>query len=265
MYLYPQFSSLSAYQVPVGSSRYDGFLLKVSKRYSHGLTMVGSYTIMKNLEKVTMLNSQYWSLADPLNPTLEKRSAGGIDIPQKLVISGVYELPFGKGRPWANNSKSLDFIVGGWQLNWDTTYQRGWVFDYPTAAQVTPGSAKLSNPTETRWFNTSLWTGAKSLEPQTLRNYPTLFSDVRGNGYQNWDASVSKYFPIHESLRLQFRAEMINAFNHPWRPSASSPGGGGAGATAGNGLDFTNPSFGMLQVVQSNLPRWLKLCLYLHW
>jgi len=158
-------------------------------------------------------------------------------------------------------------MVGGWQLNWDITYQRGWVLDYPTTAQVTPGSAKLAHPTEKQWFNTSLWQGAKALEPCTLRNYPTLFSDIRGNGYQNWDFSVSKYFPIHESVRLQFRGELINALNHPWRPSASSPGGGGAGATAGNGLDFTNPSFGMLQVVQSNLPRWFKLCLclYLHW
>jgi hypothetical protein len=220
---------------------------------------------VKNLERVTVLNAQYWSLLDALNPKLEKRSAGGIDIPQKFVVSGVYELPLGKGRPYVNSSKALDYMVGGWQLNWDITYQRGWVLDYPTTAQVTPGSAKLAHPTEKQWFNTSLWQGAKALEPCTLRNYPTLFSDVRGNGYQNWDFSVSKYFPIHESVRLQFRGELINALNHPWRPSASSPGGGGAGATAGNGLDFTNPSFGMLQVVQSNLPRWFKLCLYLHW
>ena len=265
MYPYPQYSGVTAYQAPVGGARYDGFQTKFSKRYSRGLTLVGSYSIMKNLERVNVLSAQYWSLSDPLNPKLEKRSAGGIDIPQKFVVSGVYELPFGKGRPYVNNYKALDYIVGGWQLNWDITYQRGWVFDYPTAAQVTPGSAKLSDPTEKRWFNTSLWQGAKALEPYTLRNYPTLFSDVRGNGYQNWDASVSKYFPIRESVRLQFRGELINALNHPWRPSASSPGGGGGGATAGNGLDFTNPSFGMLQVVQSNLPRWFKLCLYLHW
>jgi len=265
MYPYPQYSGVTAYQVPVGGARYDGFQMKFSKRYSRGLTLVGSYSIMKNLERVTVLNAQYWSLSDALNPRLEKRSAGGIDIPQKFVASGVYELPFGKGRPYANSSKALDHIVGGWQLNWDITYQRGWVFDYATTAQVTPGSAKLANPTEKQWFNTALWAGAKGQEPYTLRNFPTLFSDVRGNGYQNWDFSVSKYFPIHESVRLQFRGELINALNHPWRPSASSPGGGGAGATAGNGLDFTNPSFGMLQVVQSNLPRWFKLCLYLHW
>jgi hypothetical protein len=49
------------------------------------------------------------------------------------------------------------------------------------------------------------------------------------NGYQNWDASVWKYFPVHESVRLQFRGELIDALNHPWRPSASNPGGGGAG------------------------------------
>ena len=266
MYPYPQFSGVTAYQVPIGKSRYDGFQVKVSKRYARGLTMVGSYTIMKNLEQVTALNQQYFVLSDPAQTQLEKRSAGGIDIPQKFVISGVYELPLGKGRSFANSvPKALDQLIGGWQVNWDITYQRGWVFDYPTTAQTIPGSAKLSNPTEKEWFNTSLWQGAKAQEPYTLRTYPTLFSDVRGNGYQNWDFSISKYFPLRESIRLQFRGEMINALNHPWRPSYSSPGGGGAGATAGNGLDFTSPSFGMLQVVQSNLPRWFKLCLYLHW
>jgi hypothetical protein len=186
MYLYPQYSGLMAYQVPAGSSRYDGFQVKFSKRYSHGLTLVGSYTVMKNLEKVTMLNAQYWSLADPLNPTIEKRSAGGIDIPQKFVVSGVYELPLGKGRPYANTSKALDYIVGGWQVNWDITYQRGWVFDYPTTAQVVPGSAKLANPTEKQWFNTSLWAGAKAQESYTLRTYPTLFSERSGVDGRQW-------------------------------------------------------------------------------
>src|SRR5581483_3650698 len=186
MYPYPQFSGVTAYQVPIGSSRYDGFQMKISKRYSRGLTMVGSYTIMKNLEQVSALNPQYFNITDPSQTNLEKRSAGGIDIPQKFVPTGVYELPFGRGRWLATNvSKPLEQVIGGWQLNWDVTYQRGWVWDYPTAAQVVPGSAKLSDPTEKRWFNTSLWQGAKALEPYTLRTFPTLFSDVRGNGYQN--------------------------------------------------------------------------------
>ena len=110
--------------------------------------------------------------------------------------------------------------ISGWDLNWNVTYMKGWAAFYPNAAQVRPGSAKLSDPTVAQWFDTSLWNDPASRrvveEPFTLRTFPLRFSDVRLPGYQNWDVSISKYFPIHEQVRMQFRFEAVNAFNHPW-------------------------------------------------
>ena len=150
--------------------------------------------------------------------------------------------------------------IGGWQLNWNLTLQSGWAIDYPNAKQAVAGDA---NPTEEQksqglLFNTSLWkdpnTGnlVRAQEQFTLRDFPTRFSNVRVPGYQNLDASVSKYFPITESVRAQFRVEMVNAFNHPWFSRISS-------------VDVTSPNFGKLDVVQRNLPRFIKLALTFNW
>jgi hypothetical protein len=137
------------------------------------------------------------------------------------------------------------------------TYQSGNVVDYPNALQNAPGSAKLDNPTSKQWFNTSLWkkpdgTPIPLPEAFTQRNFPFFFSDVRRPGYKNWDASLSKFFPIHERLRLQFRFEMVNMLNHPFYQNLAS-------------TDVTNPLFGQLNPVQANLPRFIKLALHLNW
>lgn len=260
---FPQYTGVSFQSVPIGKQQYHAMQLKVTKRYSHGLTFLASYTVGKTLEQVSLLNAQDFVLTDPEKTPLEKRSATNIDAPQKFAITGVWELPFGRGkRLGASWPKAVDLVLGGWQLNWDITYMSGWAIDYPNAKQVRPGSAKLprSERRLERWFNTSLWddpaTGKRvsPQEPYTLRDFPTRFSDVRLPDYQNWDVSVSKRFPIYERMNLQFRFEMINAFNHPWYASLAS-----------GGNNVTSPLFGQLDPTQRNLPRFIKLALTLNW
>jgi len=260
---FPQYAGITHSNIPIGSQGHHGVLTKVTKRFSHGLTFLASYSIGKTLEQVSFLNAQDLVLSDPLASRLEKRSADQIDIPQKFVITGVWEMPFGKRKPIGSDwSRGLDMLLGGWQINWDITYQSGWTIDYPNANQVRPGSAKLGSDKRSfeRWFDTSLWddpaTGRRvpAQEAFTLRAFPTRFGDVRVPGYQNWDASLSKYFPVHEQIRFQFRLEMINAFNHPWFPRMQS-----------GGLDVTRAAFGQLDAVQRNLPRFIKLALHLYW
>ena len=88
----------------------------------------------------------------------------------------------------------------------------------------------------------------------TIRDFPTRFTDVRVPGYRNVDASLAKYFPITEKVRLQFRFEMVNAANRPWFSNLAS-----------GALDVTNPRFGQLDPTQRNLPRFIKLALNLSW
>ncbi|NWF84378.1 MAG: TonB-dependent receptor [Bryobacteraceae bacterium] len=258
MYAFPQFSGLSFAHNAIGRQHYDSFQLKFSKRFAQGITFLGSYTIAKTLEQVSLQNAQFYNLAYPASSQLIKQPADQIDIPQKFNITAVIELPFGKGRAFANQiPKGVDWLIGGWGLDLNVTYMSGWAVAYPNAAQVTPGSAKLENPSIPQWFNTSLWndsTGKRvaAQEPYTLRTFPLRFSDVRLPGYQNWDVSMSKTFPIYERMKLQFRFEAVNAMNHPWFTGIAS-------------VDVTNAQFGRLNPVQNNLPRFLKLALVLRW
>lgn len=259
MYAFPQFASgTQIANMPIGKQRYDSFQLKFSKRFDHGVTLLASYTIAKTLEQVDLQNPQNLNLTDVGSTRLIKQPANEIDIPQKFNFTGVFELPFGKGRLLANDvPKGVDWIIGGWQLDCNVTYMKGWAVGYPNAAQVTPGSAKLDNPSIPQWFNTALWNDASgkrvpAQEPFTLKTFPLRFSDVRLPGYQNWDLAMAKTFPIYERLRLQFRFEAVNAMNHPWFTGMAS-------------VDVTNAQFGRLNPVQGNLPRFLKLGLNLRW
>ncbi len=253
---YPQYNNPLLNDVPIGSAQYHGMSVKVTKRMSNGLSFLSSFSIGKNLRQTRVLNNQDFVQANWDATYLVKEPDQNIDTPRKFAIAGIYELPFGHGRRFATDAKGwVDQVIGGWQANFNVTYQVGWVVDYPNALQNAPGSAKLDNPTRTQWFNTSLWktsagTPVATQEPQTLRNFPYLFSDVRRPGYRNYDLSLSKIFPITERIHLQFRAEAVNAMNHPWFADMAS-------------TDVTNAAFGQLNPTQRNLPRFVKLGLHL--
>jgi hypothetical protein len=258
-YAYPQYSAVTLNSVPIGRNQFHGMNIKVTKRLSQGLSFLSSYGIGKNLQQIRVLNPQDFTGLGSFDSTnLVKESNQNIDAAQKFAFAGIWELPFGKGQRFGSGvSGAVNQIIGGWQLNVNVTYQTGWVVDYPNAPQVRPGSAKIDNPTMLQVFDTSLWktaagTPVPTQEPFTLRTHPFLFSDVRRPGYQNWDTSLSKEFPIHEALRLQFRFEMVNMMNHPWFADMAS-------------TDVTQPAFGQLNPTQRNLPRFIKLGMHLTW
>ncbi|MBM3734834.1 MAG: hypothetical protein FJW39_03535 [Acidobacteria bacterium] len=259
-FAFPQYAGVTIGNHPVGRNRFDGMQMKVTKRLSYGLSFLSSYSIGKNLEQTRILNAQDFSLGNFKDTKLVKESNQNIDAPQKFVIAGIYELPFGKGRKFAGSLHPvMNHLIGGWQFNYDVTYQSGWVVDHPNAPANAPGSVKLpaGERSTARWFNTSPWRGADGRpvavqEPFTLRTFPLRFSDVRRPGYRNWDASLSKIFPINEKMRLQFRFEAVNMLNTPWYADIAS-------------VDVTNPAFGQLNPSQRNLPRFLKLVMHLNW
>ena len=252
---FPHFNQVTLQNVPIGSQSHHGMQLKATKRFSRGFSFIANYGIGKTLEQRSLLNNQDFNMSSPEDSNLEKRSANQIDIPQRIVLVGVWELPFGKGKAFgAGWSRPTDLLLGGWSINANTTFSKGWAVDYPNANQATPGSAAISGSQTASMtaFDTSLWQGVREIEPFTLRQFPSRFGDVRTPGYRNLDASVSKNFPITEQVRAQFRFEMINATNTPWFPRVQS-------------LDVQNPLLGRLDPVHGDLPRWLTLGLVLSW
>jgi hypothetical protein len=231
LYAYPEFTGVSITNVPIGSSRYDSFQSKVTHRFSHGLAVQGSFTISKALEQVSILNSQDINLSNLLSTPLEKRLTA-YDAPRAVSIVTSYELPFGKGRTFGRSMRPLlNGIAGGWNVNAQWTAHSGYPFSFPNAAPLVAQSANLLDsgrdalgqkaghsqwdPSYDPYFNTALFP-TQAQAPFTLRNFPTIFPDVRSKILNVWDMSIYKEFPIKEKVRWQVRADFHNAFNHPW-------------------------------------------------
>src|SRR5207253_7144050 len=100
------------------SSVYHALQVSFSKRMSRGLLIEGNYTWAKNIEEGLSHQDSYNLRAD--------RSLASIDVARRLVISYLYELPFGRGKRFgADSPRIVSLLIGGWQLNGITTLQSG--------------------------------------------------------------------------------------------------------------------------------------------
>jgi hypothetical protein len=135
-------------------------------------------------------------------------------------MSGVYELPFGKGKRWLHSGVA-SYVLGNWQLNGIGTLQSG----TPVVLSV-PGDVAnvgnhvrnyerpnlvrnphLSNPSADLWFNTA------AFEVPVFSFGNAGRGLIRNPGYTNFDWSLFKNVPIRERLSFQLRLEAFNAFN----------------------------------------------------
>jgi hypothetical protein len=231
LYAYPQFTGVTITDVPAGSSRYDSFQSKVTHRFAKGIAVQASFTVSKNLERVSVLNSQDVVLNHLPSTPLEKRLTQ-YDAPRSFSGVTSYELPIGKGKPFgAHMPGALNAIAGNWNLDVQYTAHSGFPFAFPNAAPLAPQTANLHDdqrdalaqkqgrsqfdPTQSVYFNTAIFP-TQAQAPFTLRNFPTRFPDVRSKILNVWEVSVHKEIPIKERVRWQIRADFHNAFNHPW-------------------------------------------------
>jgi hypothetical protein len=269
---FPQFTSVGE-TLSVGNSFYNALQVSAQKRYSHGLTMLLAYTYSKNLGDV---NNNVTGFLDAIgtpgyqtnfNRHLEK-SVLATDIPQRLVINGNYELPFGKGKALGSKWKPwLHAIAGGWQVNAIGTIQSGSPLPFSvTGAPAFAGSrpnytgvdsiALTSGSISDRLGGISggtgyLNAGAFSIPVAfQLGNVPRLTGNIRGPGNRNLDLSLMKTFSIVERLRMQFRAESFNALNQ---------------VVFGNpNTSVGSASFGTI-ASQANSPRIIQIALKVLW
>lgn len=227
----PQFdgTSVGTAEPPRADSNYHALQLKWEKRYSTGLTMLAHYTWSKMIDDASYGSGNYGWLGG--NSSLQniwdlrsERSLSSHDISHRAVITGAYELPFGKGRRWgANMNKAWQLLAAGWNVSglatlsagmplqvtqsggniWDGTQRPNLVGD-----PSTPGSIQSRT---NGWFNPAAFTkpdiDVPGSAPRTLK--------YRGPGMKMFDAALLKSFNVTERQRFEFRLEAQNAFNHP--------------------------------------------------
>ena len=162
------------------------------------------------------------SILNPTDPA-PYRTIGDLDRLHHLVVTGIWDLPFGKGRPLASHMPwALDFVAGGWQLNGVMQKQSGPPLgfgDVWTLFTGNPDNVKLPRDQRSpdRWFNVDAGVNRNTAQQlaNNIRVSPLRFSAIRADGQSRWDFSAIKNFPVNERIRFQFRAECLNALNHP--------------------------------------------------
>jgi hypothetical protein len=205
---YSHFTSLTSTSYE-GYSTYHALQGRVERRFAAGWTLNAGYTFSKGMEAISRLNG-YLS---PLEYVISSQ-----DRPHRFVISGIWEMPFGRGKKWLSASPAVvDKIVGGWQLQGIYTAQSGAPLNFGNVlyyGDIKDIALPTSERTPERWFNTSMFERTPANQLQfNYRTFPSRLNGVRANGVNTWDLSALKNTRINERFNLQFRGEFLNAFN----------------------------------------------------
>jgi hypothetical protein len=231
---FPEFGTINTTNND-GESWYHSAQFTLDKRFSKGYGFQLAYTFSKWMQATEYLNA-----ADE-RPTKVRSDQ---DVPHRFSMSYFYELPFGKGQYFGGSmNKWADAVIGGWQLEGTYTYQSGFPITFASDAFYLGGQIALPSDQRTlgRWFNTAAFVSVANGLPTCpafpngnnncatpvdhLRTLPLRFGDVRGDAINNMDVGLRKDVHLREQMKLQFRVEFINAFNHPLFPApAVNPG-----------------------------------------
>ena len=201
--LYPEFTSVDDSRDSDGRSYYNALQATVTKNYSHGLTLLSSYTWSKQMDRYRYINASDPGPSDMI---------GYFDAPQRFTLGGVYELPFGPGRSWGWKSGAGGKMIGGWQLSVTQITQSGMPIQLNSALILTGQDPTLPSGQRSRldWFNKAAMIPLPSF---TLRHAPWGLATLRGDRDDNWNMALVKDTSIRENIKVQFRWEVFNVLN----------------------------------------------------
>jgi hypothetical protein len=211
---------------PLEQMKYHSLQTSMTRRFSGGMELMASYT----WSKWTGLCCDDSGDGEPAIPIPEyrhlTRALMNGDRPHNLRISGLYELPFGKGRRMLT-SGIAGTIAGDWQLNGIFSAYSGPPFT-PSASAASlnaPGSSQRADQVKPQVQMTRTvdsWFDPLAYAPVTTARFGTAgFNSLRGPGVVNLDLSIFRAFRLTDRIGMQFRAEALNVSN---TPHFSNPG-----------------------------------------
>ncbi len=238
---YPQYTSVQLAGQGSYDSIYHSFQLTVQRRFAAAGALLVAYTNSKLISDTDTLTSWLETGVGAIqdnNNLRGERSLSSQDVPQRLVISYVLDLPLGRGKKYLSGAGGMtDKIVGGWGVDGVTIFQRGFPLIFRNGQtngttlfgggsrpnvggncdEVASGSAtsRLGDPNNISsppWFNTACFSAPADF---TFGNEPRVDPRLRAQGIDNFDFAVFKKtrFAANERFGLEFRTEFFNIFN----------------------------------------------------
>jgi Carboxypeptidase regulatory-like domain len=254
---FPQFSNVDT-RLYDGSSSFDSAQFRLTKRFRGGYMADASYTWSDFKEKVTRLNDT--------DPDYEERF-NDTHLPHRLVVSGIWELPFGRARRFGADSNAVvNGLIGEWSVSFIYNWQSGrpnlTMGNVYYSGDITQLKARYSSDPTQPVFDTSGFyfhdaavqtngvdDPAKQRADQriqlgsNIRTLPTRWDGLRGQEYVNWDMSLVKGLDFGH-VRAQIHIEIYNAFNSVFYNTPN--------------LTPTSADFGKVSS-QNNLPRNIQI------
>lgn len=254
-------------------SNYSALQTSLEKRLTHGLMFQLAYTWSHALDEASSaslgsLNNG--DFRDQRRPGIEYGNSD-FDVRHHFVISYSYELPFGRGKRFAGTANGvLNQIIGNWQMAGITSISTGNYFTvtdtvnnssntdcggtvgYNCARPNMVGDPNGHPCVAGTFFNTCAF--ESNLVQGTFGNEAR--NQVRGPGYQSWDMTFAKVFPIRERMRFEFRTDIFNLWNHTnplWGPI------GAAGQVEPSAIELGTDQFGQYQAARD--PRFIQFAL----
>jgi hypothetical protein len=220
-----------------GWANYESFQAKLTRAFANGLAYNAAFTYSET-NAFSSCNGDFSNvcISDPYN-TAKDYGPSDLDIPLIFTFNATYALPFGAGKQYASNGFAAK-AFGDWQLNTILAIRSGTVVNptngggnngdianigYNNAGDGAQRANFVSDPnkgaphTRAEWWNTS----AIQAPPNgTFGN--AGINSLRGPGYWSDDLSLFRDIPVTEQMKLQFRFEAFDVFNHP---NLGTPGG----------------------------------------
>ena len=225
---FPHYSSVNIDNPRLGNYISHQLQITAKKRLADGLLMHVAFTGGKRISD-SLQNPVNFGSVEQVNENgfqnarfnrAAERSIDPTDVSRRLVLSGLYQLPFGQGKRFDPSNAFARKLVGGWQVNVIGTMQNGvpltvrgannFLANRPDSTGVSAVLPKDERTAE-RWFNTQAFVNPA---PWTFGNVGRALPDVRHPGTVNWDLSFIKDTFIGERFNVQFRAEAFNFMNH---------------------------------------------------
>jgi hypothetical protein len=260
---YPQFTGVMQTWSSFAHSSYHALQVKIRKRYRGGLQLLAAYTWSKALDEYGGANTggnQNPGYTDSNRRGLDK-SYSAYDIPNRLVVSFDYDLPFGAGRALLNRKGIVNAIAGGWRTSGIAVFQSGPPISVTAAVDTTSSFGGTQRPNRTGISSVTPGSPADRIDNYLNRaafetapknssgNTGRFLPENRGPGRQDWDVALVKSFTL-ERYRLDLRAGAFNLLNHPNFLGPYPP------ATV-----FGRPQFGAITTAEA--PRNIQLALKL--